>query len=521
MHTKTTTLVGAVALGIALQASAGTTTQAISGSQTNNENGCVDAIGIFTNNDCSYGAQNRWGWSIDSTTPDTTGWESAPFPDTVVSAIVSDKPGRVWIGPLANQMYYERGASPLSIPCIDDGSSVTCTGPTVGDNKAALGLSGVLTIDDNNTANGDDDLISGTIVIAAGTRNVLTGQGDASRVEESWESLTQTLAPTAVDSATPNGLGGFDYVIASRGMPDTLQPDGGKNNQPYPSEIASSPIETPIAVSGWVATESQNRSVASFECVLASPQDVVASYRPPRGGSRPRPAAVILSNPNGLECAEAPNVGATTTGEFTGYSCFEPSAYNRNGVLVNLDNICRINGAILGTPGNFFTPPGNPGYQNLQIAVSTDGSGHIVSSFAFYSHEYEVLQALFGFDTPYEAWDGGTLTMAGLVQAGSLEVISNVNVKSNGKIPVVLYSNDNLDATQVTNLAFGPGGAEPAHGAGHASDKNGDGVDDLKIHVSQKAAGLACGDTTVTLTGLTADGYPFTATAPVNLKGCK
>ena len=112
------------------------------------------------------------------------------------------------------------------------------------------------------------------------------------------------------------------------------------------------------------------------------------------------------------------------------------------------------------------------------------------------------------------------------MQDGSLQVhpsggSPDVNVKSNGSIPVVLYSNANLDATQATNIAFGPGGATPAHAGGHASDQNGDGVDDLVIHISQKAAGLACGDTSVTLTGVTGDGYAFSTTAAVNVTGCK
>ncbi|MGI9307909.1 MAG: hypothetical protein ACR2P6_01525 [Gammaproteobacteria bacterium] len=505
MYARSTTLTGTLALavlGLSGQSLAATTTQAIAGSQSAQENGCVDAIGIFTANDCSYNGKNRWIGGVDSYDPDPValGWGQADTP-AVVDGYLVDRPDRTWIGPLANQMYYENGDSPLT----------NGTSPAVGDNKIALGLSGQLTIDDNNTANGDDDLISGEIVIAAGTRNVLTGQGDNTRVEESWDSLTQTLAPTTVDSATPNGQGGFDYVIASRGMPDVLQADGSKNTQAYPSEVASSPIETPVAVSGWVAPESQGRSVANFECEPESPTDILVTWNNRRNRLR-------FGSPLGADCADpsSNNVGVTTTGEFTGYSCVDNDGVSN----------CRINGAILGTPGNFFTPPGDPGYQNLLIAVSTDAGGHIVSSFAFYTHQFEVLQALFGFDTPYEAWDGGTLTMAGLVQDGSLRVhpsggSPDVNVKSNGKIPVVLYSNDNLDATQVTNVAFGPGGATPAHGSGHASDENGDGLDDLVIHVSQKAAGLACGDTTVTLTGETGDGYPISATSPVNVVGCK
>jgi hypothetical protein len=494
MHTKTKALVGTVALALALQASASTTTQAVSGSQTNNENGCVNAIGIFTTGDCSYGSRNRWGYSVSSRVPDTTGWTEADTPAVVEAFIYDAKAPRVWIGPLANQMYYETGNSP-----IDNPSGIP-TGPAVGDNKVALGLSGVLTIDDNGTTNGDDDLISGTIVIAAGTRNVLTGQAVSSRVEESWDTLTQTLDPTTVSSAAANGSGGFDYVIASRGMPEILQPTG-LNDQAYPSETASSPILKP-AVSGWVAPDSLGRGPATFECLLeaSTPQTVTWNSRRNR---------LRFGSTEGANCADPSqnDIGATTVGVFEGYSCQEANG-----------NTCRINGAILGTPGNFFTPPGDPGYQNLLIAVSTDGSGHIVSSFAMYSHQYEVLQGLFGFDTPYEAWDGGNLTLAGAVQAGSVAVNNDINPKSNGVVSVDLYSNDNFDATQATNLAFGPGAADITHNSAHAKDLNGDGVDDLQMHFRQKDANLICGDTSASLTGNTGGGDPFATSAPVLVK---
>jgi hypothetical protein len=263
-------------------------------------------------------------------------------------------------------------------------------------------------------------------------------------------------------------------------------------------------------VAGWVAPDSQGRSVASFECEPENPTPITIGWNSRRSRLR-------IGSHLGADCADPSqlDLGAMTTGVFDGYSCVDNDG----------SSTCRINGAILGTPGNFFTPPGNPGYQNLLISVSTDASGHIVSSFAFYSHEYEVLQALFNFDTPYEAWDGGTLTMAGAVQAGSLRVrpsggSPDVNIRSAGTVSVVLYSNDNLDATQATNLAFGPAGAGITHAAAHASDENGDLVDDLVMHFRQRDSGLACGDTSVSLSGNTGDGHPFTTSAPVNIVGC-
>lgn len=406
-------------------------------------------------------------------------------------ANISDRE-RNWLGPLANQMYYNIGDSPQAYGVY----------PAVGDTKVELDLSGQISIDNQDTPDGSDDLISGVIVIEEGTRNVLTGNGNASRVEESWSSLTQTLASTPVDSATPNDVGGFDYVIATRGMPEILQPIG-LNNEAYPSEIASSPIASP-AVSGWFAPDSEGRSVATFECDPESPTPILATWNIRRNRLK-------LSSPLGAECADPnlQNIGATTTGVFTDWTC-----ENSDG------DACPNNAAILGAPIS------NAGYQNLLIAISTDADGYIVSSNAFYTNEYQVLQFLFGFQTPYEAWDGGILTMAGIVQEGSVKVrpcgdSPNINIKSRGKISVVLYSNANLDATQVTNITFGPATIGIAHKAPHIKDMNDDGLEDLVMHFVQKETGISCGDTSAVLNAETSDGIPFSATATINVVGCK
>jgi hypothetical protein len=548
MHTKTKSLVGLLALGLALQASASTTTQAISGAQNAQENGCVDAIAIFGNQDCSYGGINRWTANNPSLPggagivfdPDISSWTEEDTP-AIVQGTIYDRLDRLWVGPLANHMYYPKGDGPLarsSEPVLPSTFEVRIN-PEVGDNKAAMTLSGVLTIDDNDTATGDDDLISGSIVISAGSRNVLTGQDANSRVEESWDTLTQTLAPTAVHSATANAAGGFDYVIASRGLPDILQPDGFKNTTEYPSEVASSPAD---GISGFAATDSQNRGVASQECAPEIPTDIEVTWNSRRNTTR-------AGSHLGAECADPAlqNIGATTTGEFSGYSCYKlptlvpvselvpnpiPGAWppfvrvpvlDENGNLTyeinNPEGTCINNSAMLGAPS------GDPGYQNLLIEVSTDAGGHIVSSFAMYAHEYQVLQSLFNFSTPYEGWDGGTLTMAGAVQAGSMQVrpsggSPDINIKSGGGVAVALFSNEHFDATQATNLAFGPAGVGIVHNAAHVSDIDGDGLDDLTMHFKQKDSGVACGDTSASLTGDTGGGDPFATSAPINVVGC-
>ena len=43
-----------------------------------------------------------------------------------------------------------------------------------------------------------------------------------SSVVDKYDSMTQTLAPIVANSATANGSGGFDYIIASDGFPTLL-----------------------------------------------------------------------------------------------------------------------------------------------------------------------------------------------------------------------------------------------------------------------------------------------------------
>jgi hypothetical protein len=280
-------------------------------------------------------------------------------------------------------------------------------------------------------------------------------------------------------------------------MPGILQPDGLKNDQAYPAEVASTPAD---GIAGWTGPESNGVGVSIMDCDPESPTPIKLKWK---GG------AVKFGSHLGAACADPTqlNIGATTTGVFTGYSCQTIAGGE-----------CPSNGAILNSKPSFFTPAGIPGYQNLLIAVSTDAGGHITSSFAFYTHEYEVLQGLFGFDTPYEAWDGGTLTLAGAVQADSL-VVNTINVKSNGVIGVNLYSIGAFDATQATDVTFGTA-TDIKHNAAHVGDLNGDGVDDITMHVRNKDAGVACGDTTVSLTGNTGGGDPFSTPAAIVLAGC-
>ena len=256
----------------------------IAGSQSASENGCTYFTTLVLGWDCSYNASDPTGFGSNG-----------------------------WNGPGFTGAYYTSGNSPGPV-----------TGPTPDDGKASLSISGNFSINDNGSASGNDDLLSGSWTIATGTR--VSFSGPSRYAEESWNSITHTLSPVTANAVVANGLGGFDYVIGSLGFPVPLSPDGTLNTFLYPSEIGSDVF---TGASAWAA-----------------------------------PGAISVSRVEG-------NQGAATTATATNYSCNDTNGTD-----------CASSPALFGSSTGSF------GYDNLLLALSTDADGNIVAAEAFFTREF-------------------------------------------------------------------------------------------------------------------------------------
>lgn len=94
--------------------------------------------------------------------------------------------------------------------------------------------------------------------------------------------------------------------------------------------------------------------------------------------------------------------------------------------------------------------------------------------------------------------------------------------KMNGVIPVAILTTDCFDAMMVdhTTVMFGPAGAMETHSNKHGiirheEDVDFDGDVDLVFHFRGYETGISCGDTLVTLEGMTWAGEYFDATAMI------
>jgi hypothetical protein len=100
---------------------------------------------------------------------------------------------------------------------------------------------------------------------------------------------------------------------------------------------------------------------------------------------------------------------------------------------------------------------------------------------------------------------------------------NSINPKSKGNIPVAILTTDDFDAATVApaSVRFGKTGAEAAAVKSALEDVDGDGDSDMILHFKTKDTGIACGDTSASLTGTTSAGNAISGSDSIQTISCK
>jgi hypothetical protein len=317
-------------------------------SQSPAEYSCTRITLVFTARDCSYGR-------------------------TQVSILADTGAGSgSWIGPVRNGGYYAIGGPGDSL-LYNPNDANPADGPLDPDDiKIAPSLSGTVTIDANGTPlDGSDDRIGMTFSIGPAARNIPTGQ--VTRAIERWSSLDHVLEPYAVDAASANAFGGFDYIIGARGEPVSLCSvtssldcfgSNAYDREQFPGESFWSEVAL-----GSIGIE--RATALNDKCSPSVPGPVVPCL---------------------------PNAGASTTATFQDYAC-ESSNQSLNDCV----------GSLL-----VWGAAEDAGFDNLVGRISTDASGNIVDGRLYWTQEFYI--GAFGAQPGSDnSWQGGVLNFTAAV----------------------------------------------------------------------------------------------------------
>ena len=282
------------------------------------------------------------------------------------------------------------------------------------DGKLGAPITGVVTIDDGGDGFGDTtDTIAGTIILGPGARVVSSGgnlAGDKT-IQESWTSVTHTLLPTVVSSATANAGGGFDYVIGSRGFPTNITT---ATPESFAAELAADSGDADRGIPPFAPWIDVNGG--SISTTIAGTLDIVSF---------------------GTKAGVVANVGGETTAVIAGLNCSDvgtdpTEADTMGNAVIDTVTDCQDSSVAWGVTDPVGTDIGklNAGFDNLVLKLSTDDTGAITAADAYYTMEYPIIQLA---DT---SWVGGTLDFTGMVitscVAGpdTFEVIDDITLQT-------------------------------------------------------------------------------------------
>jgi hypothetical protein len=394
----------------------------IQGSLGQAENTCVSPISIFLNLIC--------------------GFSGGPMFPADLAAVGS-------IGPLDSGGFYASAAAASgyefsTTPGVDAvGTPLTSflVGlPAIpGDGKVGVPLTGSIVIDDSGDGFGANDTIAGTIVLGQGTR-LASGSGSAAgsaTITESWTSVTHTLPATAVSSATPNGAGGFDYVLGSDGFPTNIFTAADA----FASEAAADD-GLPVANSPWL--QANGGSGFNYDPGADSGTDIVRFGLKSSGPGK--------------------NIGGATTAVIDGLVCSDvglaPAEFDSVGdPVIDTMTDCEDSSVAWGVedPEDLDAGKLNAGFDNLVLKLSTNASGTILSADAYYTMEYPIL------GTPLQdnTWVGGTLSFTGSVTPPPSGSIENDIVGTQSKVdgacvaPIPVFSGADCSYNESNPTTFG------------------------------------------------------------------
>jgi streptogramin lyase len=166
------------------------------------------------------------------------------------------------------------------------------------------------------------------------------------------------------------------------------------------------------------------------------------------------------------------------------------------------------------TSGNFLMMWGSYGYNdgqfNYPAGIAIDGMGDIYITDILQNN----IQIFSEFVEPEY------LQVDIDIKPDDLE--NTINIRSKGVIPVAILTTEDFDATNVDPLsvAFGPDGAEEAHGKGHIEDVDEDGDLDLVLHFRTQETGIVCDDVEAILTEETLNGLVIEGFDSINIVKC-
>lgn len=383
-------------LGVSLlgtaPANAATTTFDITGNFSKELGACTQITFSFSGSDCSWG-RNR---------PAANGTWIGPLFGGAHYAIDGVKDQLTYIPTVGDNVPQGQTAQSNFIPAADDG-------------KLAAPITGQIVIDDKGTGSLADDTVSGTFTISAMARNIPTGQ--FTRAVQRWTTMDHVLAETAVNATdtVANGQGGVDYVIGSRGFPTAR--------------------------------------CFRFDAANCFPtSDMMPDFADARFWTQPPVGSIgiertgLLGQP-GFDEANPPsptppsgNVGATTTATFTGASCVTNNQASDD---------CAASVLVWGAAED-------PGFDNLVMKISTNGSGQITSALVYWTQEYVI-----SFGGPPAGFDNslalGTFSFTGeIVQPRARDFTVGVLQGSSGNVLDTVANSVNFGGPVTVTIVSGP-----------------------------------------------------------------